>query len=319
MITAVRARVKRTLLATGHYRRHLATARFPGAVVLCYHAVRPDAAPEGSYPFEQLHVRVSEFAAHCELVARCCTPISLQDLRQAVVHDSPLPSRPVLVTFDDGYRNVARLAAPILERYRIPAAWFVCSRSIAERRLLWYDAMARRGAEADVERVKRLSFADWQRLDLESLTRVDDDDPLAPMTVGDLQALAARPLFELGAHTASHPILASAPASDQREQIGECVRALETWTGKSVTAFAYPNGQPRVDYTDDTMALLREAGIDIAFTTRAGFAGRGEAALEQPRFMMLAGVSQSELAHRLAYSWRRVAASHTPAPLGRPA
>jgi peptidoglycan/xylan/chitin deacetylase (PgdA/CDA1 family) len=213
----------------------------------------------------------------------------------------------VLVTFDDGYRSVATVAAPILERYRIPAAFFVCTSSIAERRLLWYDAVARRGAEADAERVKGLPFADWRRLDLDARTTVGDDDPLAPMTLQDVQALAARPWFEFGSHTASHPILAAAPVSAQRDEIETSLRALETWTGKPVTALAYPNGQPGVDYTDDTIALLRAAGVDVAFTTRAGFAGAAEAALEQPRFLMLAGISQSELAHRLAYSWRRVA------------
>jgi peptidoglycan/xylan/chitin deacetylase (PgdA/CDA1 family) len=314
-MAAYRTAAKAILLRAGHYRRRLAASRFPGVVVLCYHAVRPDDAPAGSYPFEQLHVRAGEFAAHCELIAGACTPVSMEDLRRAILHGAPLPARPVLVTFDDGYRSVATLAAPILERHRVPAAFFVCSRSIAERRLLWYDAMARRGAEFDVERTKRLSFADWQRLDRETLTGVGDDDPLAPMTVDQVQSLAASPLFEIGAHTASHPILARAAVSDQRDQIRDCVRAVTAWTGRPTTAFAYPNGQPGVDYTADTVALLREEGIEVAFTTRAGFAGRREAALEEPRFMMLAGVSSSELAHRLAYSWRRAAAPHAPSGL----
>jgi peptidoglycan/xylan/chitin deacetylase (PgdA/CDA1 family) len=307
MIVTLRAQVKRTLLAAGHYRRHLAAARFPGAVVLCYHAVRPDSAPSDAYPFDQLHVRTSELAAHCELIASCCTPTSLADLRRAVLEDSPLPARPVLVTFDDGYRNIATLAVPILERYGIPAAFFVCTSSIAERRLLWYDAIARRGKEADAGRMKRLSFAEWRRVERDARTPVDDDDPLAPMTLQDIQALAAHRLFEFGSHTASHPILASAPVSAQRDEIVTSLRVLETWTRKPVTAFAYPNGQPGIDYTDETIALLRDARVNLAFTTRAGFAGPGEAALEQPRFLMLAGVSQAELAHRLAYSWRRVA------------
>jgi len=304
-MTPYRAAAKAMMFRAGHYRRRLAVSSFPGVVVLCYHAVRPDDAPAGSYPFEQLHVRVSELAAHCELIARCCTPVTMADVRRAIVDGAPLPARPVLVTFDDGYRSVATVAAPILERHGVPAAFFVCSRSIAERRLLWYDAMARRGAESGVERAKSLSFAEWQRLDREMLTPVGDDDPLAPMTVADLQSLAESPLFEIGAHTASHPILAKAAVSEQRDQIRDGMRAVTAWTGKPTTAFAYPNGQPGVDYTGDTIALLRDAGIDIAFTTQAGFAGRPEAALEQPRFMMLAGVSPAELAHRLAYSWRR--------------
>ena len=97
-----------------------------------------------------------------------------------------------------------------------------------------------------------------------------------------------------------------------RDEFRDCLRAVTAWTGTPTTAFAYPNGQPGVDYTADTIALLRDSGVDVAFTTRAGFAGPREAAFEQPRFVMLAGVSASELAHRLAYSWRRIAASSPP-------
>jgi peptidoglycan/xylan/chitin deacetylase (PgdA/CDA1 family) len=307
MTGQLRSVAKHALMAAGHYRRRLGDAPFPGIAVLCYHGVRPDLASAAGYPFEQLHVRAGELQAHCELLARVCTPIGLDDLRRSISGGAPLPPRAVLVTFDDGYRSVARLAAPILERHRIPAAFFVCAGSIADRRLLWYDAVARRGDQAGVARMKRLPFDQWQRIDGDTRTIVGDDDPMAAMTVDDLRALAARPLFEIGGHTISHPILANAPAGRQREEIAGSLRAIESWIGKPVRSFAYPNGEPGVDYTSDTVALVRDAGIDVAFTTHAGFAGSGEPALEQSRFMMLAGVSQAELAHRLTYSWRRVA------------
>ena len=60
-----------------------------------------------------------------------------------------------------------------------------------------------------------------------------------------------------------------------------------------------------MDYTPATAGLLAELGFDMAFTTRHGWAGPAEPALERSRFLMLAGISSAELAHRLAYSWRR--------------
>ena len=169
----LRKAAKATLLFTGHYRRRLAGVRFPGVVVLCYHAVRPDAAPEGSYPFEQLHVRVSELAAHCALLSRCCTPISLDDLRQAVLHGALLPPRAGFHHLRRCYRSGAMLAAP---RSAVPRSRrdLCLQRSIADRRLLW-PALARRGAETDVERVKRLTFAEWQRTGPRHLLEVSDD------------------------------------------------------------------------------------------------------------------------------------------------
>ena len=72
-------------------------------------------------------------------------------------------------------------------------------------------------------------------------------------------------------------------------------------------AFAYPNGE-RTDYTPETESILGELSYDMAFTTEAGFAS-GARRLECPRFLMLAGVSAAELAHRLSYSWRREVSS----------
>jgi len=304
-MSLVRAGVKRALLASGHYRRRLMSQSFPGVAVLCYHNVRPDSAAKASYPFEQLHVSASELADHCELLASCCTPVTATVLASAITQRTSLPERPVLVTFDDGYRNVATVAVPILERYGIPAVFFACSASINERRLLWYDAMARRGAEADVARVKRLPFDEWRQIEQQERTRVPDDDALAAMTVADIRRLSANPMFEFGGHTATHPILAAAPESAQREEIENNLRCLAAWTGRRAAAFAYPNGQPGVDYSEVTMQVLRDLAMPIAFTTQSGFAGSAQPPLEQSRYMMLAGISQAELAHRLSYSWHQ--------------
>jgi peptidoglycan/xylan/chitin deacetylase (PgdA/CDA1 family) len=109
----------------------------------------------------------------------------------------------------------------------------------------------------------------------------------------------------LGAHTASHPILARAAREQQRDQIARSKAALEAWTGRAIRAFAYPNGQPGADYTSESVDLVRELGFDMGFSTRCGFSRPAEPALERSRFLMLAGVSAAELAHRLCYSWPR--------------
>jgi peptidoglycan/xylan/chitin deacetylase (PgdA/CDA1 family) len=301
---AVATLVKRTLLSAGHYPRRLRRDAFPGVAVLCYHAVRADDQPAGTMHFEDLHVRASELEGHCRLVRDTCQPISLDQWRAVRAGAERLPPRPVLFTFDDGYRSVFTVARPILERHRIPAVAFVCSDPVESRRLLWYDAMARDRGEAAAERAKTLSFAQWQALAGSLERSAPADDPHALLTPEQIAALAAGSM-EIGGHTARHPILARAPLSEQRAEIISNRTTLETWTGRPVRAFAYPNGRPGIDYTRDTVDLLDESGFDFAFTTRAGFAAAADRRLECARFLMLAGVFPAELAHRLAYSWRR--------------
>jgi peptidoglycan/xylan/chitin deacetylase (PgdA/CDA1 family) len=300
---SLRRSIKRLLWNSGYYAARLARDRFPGVAVLCYHGVRADDWPDRTMAFEQLHVRASELEAHCRVVRDYCDPISLADWRLATAGDQPLPRRPVLLTFDDGYRTAFIIARPILRRYELPAAFFVCTDLVEQRTPAWYDAVARAAGEAEAERLKARPFGEWREARDRWSQAIEDDDPHAPLTVSEVSALAETRGFEIGSHTASHPILARASVEEQRDEIARSKACLEAWTGRSVRAFAYPNGRPRVDYTAETVAIVRELGFDAAFTTRAGFATRAEPPLERSRFVMLAGVTADELAHRLAHTW----------------
>lgn len=293
---------KRTLLAAGHYRRRLAETHFPGVAVLGYHGVREDDAPAGALPFAGLHVRAGELAAHCRLVRETCHPISLEQWRAALAGGSPLPERPVLFTFDDGYRSFLA-AAEILDRHQVPAVLFSCSSPLERRVAFWFDAVARLRGEAEVERLKAAPYPLWREETARLEAAVGAEDPAAALSPAELRAVAARASCEIGGHTAAHPILARAGREDQRAEIGANRRQLQEWTGRPVAAFAYPNGRPGLDYTPETVEVVRQAGYDFAFTTRPGFATADEPPLERSRFLMVAGISGEELAHRLCYSW----------------
>ena len=215
-----------------------------------------------------------------------------------------MPPRPVLITFDDGYRSVLTKGAPILEKFGLPAAVFVCTGPMRARTRLWFDAVAERDGEAAVEAWKSRDYQAWLA-GCATKETLDERDPRALMTPGELATLARMPGIEIGGHTVSHPILARASASQQRREIEENLQSIREWTGRAVRIFAYPNGRPGVDYDADTLAILRDNGIDIAFSTRADFSRANEPALERSRFMLFDETNDSELAHRLVYSWPR--------------
>ena len=85
-----------------------------------------------------------------------------------------MPPRPVLITFDDGYRSVLTIGAPILAAYELPAVVFACSGPMDQRRLLWFEDVAAREGEAAVEPwkarpydrvagvVRTVHFEDWR-------------------------------------------------------------------------------------------------------------------------------------------------------------
>jgi peptidoglycan/xylan/chitin deacetylase (PgdA/CDA1 family) len=305
MNVALASLVKQGLLGSGHYPRRLRRDAFPGVAVLCYHGICADRTVEARMSFGDLHTRLEDLAAHCRFIRETCNPITLEQWRQARAGGELLPARPVLFTFDEGYRPVFTHALPILRQFGIPAVLFVWSDPVEQRRLTWYDAVARRLGEPEVERLKAAPYEEWRRISEQNAESADDSDPCAPLTVSEIRALARTTDIEIGGHTAGHPILAQADLEMQREEIVRNKSRLEAWTGRPVRAFAYPNGEPGTDYTHQTVKLVGESGFDFGFTTRYGFATSAEPPLELSRFLMLRGVSAAELGHRLSYSWRR--------------
>jgi peptidoglycan/xylan/chitin deacetylase (PgdA/CDA1 family) len=303
MPTPLAELVKQGLRSIGHYRRTLANVSLPGVAVLCYHGVRDDDMSPGAIPLDYLHIAASTFKGHCEIVRDCCDPISLDDWRAALNGGPRLPKRPVLITFDDGYRSVLTKAAPILAAYDLPATVFVCTGPMHTRQLLWFDYVGEREGDAVVQAWKDSDYQSWAGEYGERTLRVDESDPRALMTPGELALLAGMKGIEIGGHTVRHPILSRASLADQRWEIEQNLQDIERWTGKAARAFAYPNGRHGVDYNSDTLTILRECGVDFAFTTHPSFARADELPLERSRFFVLSQTSDAELAHRLTYTW----------------
>lgn len=55
------------------------------------------------------------------------TPITFKELEQYFEHKSGLPAKPIIITTDDGYLSNYTIAYPILQKYNIPATYFITS------------------------------------------------------------------------------------------------------------------------------------------------------------------------------------------------
>lgn len=95
-------------------------------LVLTYHSV-VDVPPEALQQHPLVYrnaVRAAHFAEQMRHLRRHHTLLDGDALR-AVLDGAPLPPRAALVTFDDGLRNNATVALPLLQRLGIPAVFFL--------------------------------------------------------------------------------------------------------------------------------------------------------------------------------------------------
>ncbi|HMN28116.1 MAG TPA: polysaccharide deacetylase family protein [Caldilineaceae bacterium] len=100
------------------------------------------------------------------------------------------------------------------------------------------------------------------------------------MTQAELRRFAQHPLVTIGGHTVTHPALAAHDVSTQRQEIFANKENLEQLLGQPMTSFSYPHG----DFTTETAALVREAGLSHACTVVAEPVWQGSQPFALPRF-----------------------------------
>jgi peptidoglycan/xylan/chitin deacetylase (PgdA/CDA1 family) len=102
------------------------------------------------------------------------------------------------------------------------------------------------------------------------------------LTSEELARLAGDGLVDIGAHTMTHPVLATLPPADQRKEIRESKLCLEAMLGKPVASFAYPHGSS----TPHAVASLAQAGFAHACGSRAEAVFRRVERFDLPRLVV---------------------------------
>ncbi|MDI9883200.1 polysaccharide deacetylase family protein [Streptomyces sp. HNM0645] len=169
--------------------------------ILMYHAIahRPAPAVHG------LSVAPEAFAEQMGLLGeRGFTPVTTAGLGRAWRHGEPLPPRPVLITFDDGYEGVHRHALPVLDKLGFASTLFVSTG--------WLRGAHGEGGAPD-------TMLDW----------------------GQVRELAAAGT-EIGGHSHTHPQLDQLDDRRLRFESLRCREIIAAELGDAPVSFAYPYG-----------------------------------------------------------------------------
>lgn len=270
----------------------------PCAVVLAYHHVLEPGATAS-----WLTVPPAQFERHMAYLAQSGLAASLDELLDGLHRGRSTRSGRVVVTFDDAARDTLQVAMPILARHNVPATVFVPSGFVGSGRPYWWNRLyvlgaAARAAGVDLParvaqacpELPRVDSADslwrWLRqLDDTRRDRLLDDcaacvgvdvgsEAAHPMTWDEIHALDRNPLVTWGAHSATHPMLATMPEHLARAEMldsREALRGLAAFRN----VFAFPYGDPDAT-TEPVLQLSRQCGFVAAFTTREQSVHRGE-------------------------------------------
>lgn len=169
-------------------------------VILTYHSISAGSSP--------LKISPSLFAEQMEWLGRNTSVISLAVLVEALRKRLPLPSRAVVLTFDDGFADFYSHAVPVLLRLNLPAIVFLPTQYMGR-------ANSWPGQPGWVE-----------------------EQPL--MNWDQVRELSEKGI-QFGAHSWSHADLTGASALS--EEILASKRDLQTQVGREPLFFCYPYGR----------------------------------------------------------------------------
>ncbi|MGJ0509296.1 MAG: polysaccharide deacetylase family protein [Methylocystis sp.] len=286
--------------ASGAHRLAAPFTRGLGAILM-FHRVRP-APREHFAPNAGLEITPSFLdAVLLRLRAQGYDILSLDDALEPLRQRRPSQRPFVVLTFDDGYRDLVDHALPILERRRAPFVAYVTSGFADRTARLWWlelEEAIRRLARVDVTvgghrvtapcataREKRAvhSTLYWRLRGGDETALRDAVGALAaragvnPETVAaeacldwaGVAALARHELATIGAHSLTHPRLAWLGAEDARREMAESRARIAAGAGATPRHFCYPVGDPTSAGRRE-FDLAAQLGFESAVTTQPG-------------------------------------------------
>jgi peptidoglycan/xylan/chitin deacetylase (PgdA/CDA1 family) len=223
------------------------TARAP---ILMYHYISEPPADADIYR-KDLSVSPARFESHLRLLKeRGYHVVTLDDLLGFLANGAPLPAKPVILTFDDGYTDNYTYAYPLLRKYDMVGHFFIISDFVNQARpgyMTWPQIaeMASGG--------QRIGSHSRDHPDLKGKAV----DYLVWQALGGLEAIQER--------IGGHPRWISYPAGSYDDQVIAVYKSAHYWGGLSTEQgathtldriFALKRVRVRGAHTADDLAAL---------------------------------------------------------------
>ena len=271
-------------------------------VILCYHRVRERT---NIFYDQNISATPKEFKKQMLYIKRYFSVISLNQLIDCSRSKYTLKPNSVIITFDDGYKDNALYAFPVLEELSMPATVFITTGFNDSDAIPWEDQISYlfntisndemklddgqiyslktpehkeramwlfckklkyfKPAERD-EMTKAL--CDRYKINTFEMQQLANKLFMGYMSNKDIQYWDHHGI-DFGCHTVTHPCLTTLSEEKMFEEVSASKKMVEEILEKSIDAFAYPYGKEG-DFNNDSKACLKNAGLNVGITFEAG-------------------------------------------------
>lgn len=272
--------------------------KMPGLVCLNYHRIAGDV----EYDDDVVSASIDELDWQASWLRERFRLIGCDEVLSLLAADTPAKTTAVCLTFDDGYLDNLQAAKMLMEKYTIPAIFFVPTSYIGSDILPYWDHISyvlKRTSLETLHIQATRSAGPWTVKPLDrirearnlidiyrSLPPEEQPQFLSSLEAAggvDVKAVEHPRLFmnwdevrmvqrmghTVGAHTHTHPILANVDVDGQRDELKRSAEVLQEQLGESSDVMAYPSGQ-RHTFTEETQRIAKDSGFRAAFSYYGG-------------------------------------------------
>jgi|TARA_R110000824_G_scaffold181944_1_gene362818 peptidoglycan/xylan/chitin deacetylase (PgdA/CDA1 family) len=265
-------------------------------IILLYHQV----SPENTKFIENYNINVKPnlFDEHMKILKNEYAPITFEEWNEAIKNDDDVSDR-VLVTFDDGYKDVINYGAEILDKHNLDGIWFINGGMVNNDKVFWLSQLMYLYDNNYLD-----NFLNEFNLDFPGLLKpinlnnlpVKDvdmwakdnysktlDESLNKYILGlgwnemieanrnsiyanskELKTLSES--FVIGNHTLSHPNFRNLSIEDKIKESEESRNILENIIDKKINTFAFPFGQEHFHWCQNDVNILQNLNYDFIFS-----------------------------------------------------
>ena len=263
------------LLSASNLYKPLARLKSARGIILAAHRVRPFSG--GPFlPNRSLEITPEFLGDALRLVrSRGYEFVDMDEALKRLRSDDR--RRFAVLTFDDGYRDHADYALPVMRELEVPATFYIAPGFAERRAALWWEEVETVIATNEAVTLDlpmkglqlRANSARQKQAAFEQIYR-----EIRGLSWQDAKAVTAQlakdyPLVTIGAHTVIHPVLAACSKGMIMDELRQSRAILVNQLQRPVRHLAYPHGDPTAAGLRE-FETAREIGFDSAVTTRPG-------------------------------------------------
>ena len=269
-------------------------------VILRYHSVQKNPDLYDSVIGCSITHSLDEFEQQMAIIANNFKPVSIGDVYCFLIKKKTIPKKAVVVTFDDGFYDNYEYAVPVLNRFGIPATFYISVGCIQKSSIPWFSKLRycffhtetpqwkdpiehhshklngkNSRLNAFIKACRQCTVLVGQQQS-EYIENIEEQLEIGHYPyrnlmmswehIGQLLKMG----HTIGSHTMSHPNLAYIDQESLMFELKESKRILEDNLNEPILDFSYPNPALIPNYNELTYSAVQDSGYRSAVTCVPG-------------------------------------------------